>query len=120
MAVPADLAGVRALAGSCRLAMGLHDVHALMTFFALCVGLGAAPVAAPDTPLVPEAVGLEALELVREIAGWCPPEALHWNSIGEPQGQFLLMEWLNHQLYPVLPKGVAVRKPVYPKPAWGK
>lgn len=45
---------------------------------------------------------------------------LHWNSIGEPQGQFLLMEWLNHQLYPVQPKSVAVKKPVYPKPAWGK
>lgn len=82
MAVPADLAGIRSLAGTCRLAMELNDVHALMTFFALCVGLGAAPGAAPDIPLVPEAVGLETLELVREIAGWCPPEALHWNSIG--------------------------------------
>ena len=45
---------------------------------------------------------------------------LHWNSIGEPTGQFLLMEWLNGQLYPVLPKGVAVKSPTYPKPAWGK
>ncbi len=45
---------------------------------------------------------------------------LRWNSIGEPEGQFLLMEWLNRQLYPVLPASVAVRKPAYPKPGWGK
>lgn len=44
---------------------------------------------------------------------------LHWNSIGEPTGQFLLVEWLGGQLYPVLPKAVAVKKPTYPKPAWG-
>lgn len=45
---------------------------------------------------------------------------LHWNAIGEPTGQFLLMEWLGGQLYPVLPKSVAVKSPTYPKPAWGK
>jgi len=45
---------------------------------------------------------------------------LHWNAIGEPQGQDLLMEWLGGKLYPVLPANVAVRKPTYPKPGWGK
>jgi branched-chain amino acid transport system substrate-binding protein len=45
---------------------------------------------------------------------------LRWNSIGEPEGQFLLMEWLKGQLYPVLPKDVAVKKATHPKPAWGK
>jgi branched-chain amino acid transport system substrate-binding protein len=44
---------------------------------------------------------------------------LHWNSIGEPTGNFLLVEWINGNLYPVLPKQVAVKKPVWPKPAWG-
>jgi branched-chain amino acid transport system substrate-binding protein len=44
---------------------------------------------------------------------------LRWNSIGEPTGQFLLMEWLGGQLYPVLPKSVAVKSPTYPKPPWG-
>jgi branched-chain amino acid transport system substrate-binding protein len=45
---------------------------------------------------------------------------LQWNSIGEPQGQDLLMEWIGGQLYPVLPKSVAAKKAVYPKPDWGK
>ena len=45
---------------------------------------------------------------------------LHWNAIGEPTGNFLLVEWINGQLYPVLPKGVAVKRPVQPSYAWGK
>lgn len=44
---------------------------------------------------------------------------LKWNSIGEPQGQDLLMEWVGGKLYPVLPKDVAAKSPFYPKPAWG-
>jgi branched-chain amino acid transport system substrate-binding protein len=45
---------------------------------------------------------------------------LHWNAIGEPQGQDLLMEWQGGKLFPVLPAGVATRKPTFPKPGWGK
>jgi branched-chain amino acid transport system substrate-binding protein len=45
---------------------------------------------------------------------------LRWNSIGEPQGSDLLVEWINGKLYPVFPKNVALHKPVVPKPAWGK
>lgn len=45
---------------------------------------------------------------------------LHWNAIGEPTGNFLLVEWLGGQLYPVLPKGPAVRSPAIPHYAWGK
>jgi branched-chain amino acid transport system substrate-binding protein len=45
---------------------------------------------------------------------------LHWNAIGEPQGQELLMEWQGGKLNPVLPAGVATSKPTYPKPGWGK
>jgi branched-chain amino acid transport system substrate-binding protein len=45
---------------------------------------------------------------------------LRWNSIGEPQGSDLLVEWINGKLYPVFPKSVALHKPVVPKPAWGK
>lgn len=44
---------------------------------------------------------------------------LHWNSIGEPTGNFLLVEWIGGQLYPVLPKNVAVKKPVLPHYGWG-
>jgi branched-chain amino acid transport system substrate-binding protein len=45
---------------------------------------------------------------------------LHWNSIGEPQGSDLLVEWIGGKLYPVFPKNVALHKPLVPKPAWGK
>ena len=45
---------------------------------------------------------------------------LKWDAIGQPQGQDLLMEWIGGQLYPVLPKSVAVKAPTYPKPGWGK
>ncbi len=45
---------------------------------------------------------------------------LHWNAIGEPQGNFLLVEWIGGKLYPVDPKSVAVKQPFYPKPGWGK
>ena len=45
---------------------------------------------------------------------------LRWNSIGEPQGSDLLVEWINGKLYPVYPANVALHKPVVPKPAWGQ
>ena len=45
---------------------------------------------------------------------------LHWDAIGQPTGNFLLVEWINGQLYPVLPKNVAVKRPVLPSYAWGK
>ena len=45
---------------------------------------------------------------------------LSWNSIGEPQGSDLLMEWIGGKLYPVYPATFALHKPIVPKPAWGK
>jgi branched-chain amino acid transport system substrate-binding protein len=45
---------------------------------------------------------------------------LRWNSIGEPQGSDLLVEWIGGKLYPVYPASVALRKPLVPKPAWGR
>ena len=45
---------------------------------------------------------------------------LSWNSIGEPQGSDLLVEWIGGKLYPVFPKNIALHKPLVPKPAWGK
>jgi branched-chain amino acid transport system substrate-binding protein len=44
---------------------------------------------------------------------------LRWNSIGEPQGNDLLVEWVNGKLYPVYPKSVALHAPLAPKPPWG-
>ena len=45
---------------------------------------------------------------------------LRWNSIGEPQGNYLLVEWIGGKLYPVLPKSAAIKQPFFPKPGWGK
>ena len=45
---------------------------------------------------------------------------LRWNSIGEPQGSDLLVEWINGKLYPVYPANIALHKPVVPKPPWGQ
>jgi branched-chain amino acid transport system substrate-binding protein len=67
-------------------------------------------------------VGLNNAKIIAALhqGEWPTVEGtLHWNSIGEPTGNFLLVEWLGGKLYPVLPKKVAVRKPVYPKPNWG-
>jgi branched-chain amino acid transport system substrate-binding protein len=44
---------------------------------------------------------------------------LSWNSIGEPQGSDLLVEWIGGKLYPVFPKSVALHAPLVPKPGWG-
>jgi branched-chain amino acid transport system substrate-binding protein len=67
-------------------------------------------------------VGLNNAKIIAALhqGKWPTVEGtLHWNSIGEPTGQFLLVEWLGGQLYPVLPKSVAVKHPTYPKPDWG-
>lgn len=45
---------------------------------------------------------------------------LRWNSIGEPQGSDLLVEWVKGKLLPVYPKRIALHAPVWPKPAWGR
>jgi branched-chain amino acid transport system substrate-binding protein len=45
--------------------------------------------------------------------------SLRWNSVGEPQGSDLLVEWVNGKLLPVYPANVALHAPVSPKPAWG-
>jgi branched-chain amino acid transport system substrate-binding protein len=44
---------------------------------------------------------------------------LSWNQYGEPNGEDLLVEWVNGKLLPVFPAKVALAKPFSPKPAWG-
>ncbi len=52
--------------------------------------------------------------------GWPTVEGvLSWNSIGEPQGSDLLVEWIGGKLYPVYPPNVALHAPLQPKPPWG-
>lgn len=79
---PRTLDEVQRLAGEGRLALALGGVHAFMVFLTLCANHGAPLQAPPGAPLVDEEVGIVALEILRSLAGHCPPEALTWNSIG--------------------------------------
>jgi multiple sugar transport system substrate-binding protein len=83
---PRDWAGVTALGMRARaegmwLAIGLKGVHALMTFFTFCASLGHPCSQERGAPLVDRQIGLAALEALRELLSFCPPEALDWNSI---------------------------------------
>jgi branched-chain amino acid transport system substrate-binding protein len=50
---------------------------------------------------------------------WATVEGnLRWNAIGEPQGEDLLVEWVNGKLVPVYPKSLALHAPIA-KAAWG-
>ncbi len=50
---------------------------------------------------------------------WASVEGnLSWNSVGEPQGQDLLVEWIGGKLVPVYPASVALAAPTIPKPNW--
>jgi multiple sugar transport system substrate-binding protein len=68
--------------------MALHGVHALMTLFTLCANLGAPPGGGEgvSSPLLPRAAGTAALEALRELAGWCVPEARTWGPIAALEG----------------------------------
>jgi branched-chain amino acid transport system substrate-binding protein len=44
---------------------------------------------------------------------------LSWDAIGQPQGSFALIEWLNGKLSPVFPADRAQAQPLFPKPSWG-
>jgi len=44
---------------------------------------------------------------------------LSWDSVGQPQGKDLLLEWVGGKLLPVYPPDVAQTPPVIPKPNWG-
>ncbi len=44
---------------------------------------------------------------------------LSWDANGSPNGDDLLVEWVNGRLLPVFPAKVALAKPFSPKPAWG-
>jgi branched-chain amino acid transport system substrate-binding protein len=44
---------------------------------------------------------------------------LSWDAVGQPQGSFLLVQWIDGKLTPVYPAAVAEHAPVIAKPAWG-
>jgi multiple sugar transport system substrate-binding protein len=83
---PRDWAEMTALGRRARdrgwwLAIGLKGVHALMTFFTLCANLGRPCTEAGAEPFVDPATGRAALDAMRSLLQFCPPESLNWNSI---------------------------------------
>jgi branched-chain amino acid transport system substrate-binding protein len=44
---------------------------------------------------------------------------LSWDQYGQPNGQDLLVEWVDGKLKPVFPPRFELAKPFSPKPAWG-
>jgi len=73
--------GRRVSQRSKRLAIGLHGVHSLMTFFTLCANLGKPCATTPEEPFVDVATAQQALAAMRALLALCPREALDWNSI---------------------------------------
>lgn len=85
-APPADWAdlldlGRRASQRGMKLAIGLRGVHSLMTFFTLCANSGRPCATSPRQPFIELDAGREALEQMRALLGYCPVEAMDWNSI---------------------------------------
>jgi len=73
--------GSRASQRGMNLAIGLRGVHSLMTFFTLCANSGRPCATSPRQPFVELDAAREALEQMRALLGYCPAEALDWNSI---------------------------------------
>lgn len=83
---PSDWNGVVALGREARreglkLAIGLKGVHSLMTLLTLMANLGSPLATSRDQPPFEREVAREALDHMRELMAFCPPEALDWNSI---------------------------------------
>jgi multiple sugar transport system substrate-binding protein len=83
---PRDWSSMMALGRKARshglhLAIGLRGVHSLMTFFSLCANQGRPCSESPDRPLADPQAAHKALDAMRSLLGFCPQEALDWNSI---------------------------------------
>lgn len=64
-----------------KLAIGLRGVHSLMTFFTLCANLGRPCATDPMQLLIDRDTAKQALDAIKALLGYCPPQALDWNSI---------------------------------------
>ena len=63
------------------LAIGLKGVHSLMTLFTLCANLGRPCGVTADRPLLDTEAARAALDALRQLLSYCPPDVLEWNSI---------------------------------------
>ncbi|MGH6717984.1 MAG: extracellular solute-binding protein [Alphaproteobacteria bacterium] len=74
--------GERAPRSERRLAIALKGVHALMTFYTLCAGLGSPCATRPDDPFADRATARAALGLLRRVVALAAPGALETTSVG--------------------------------------
>ena len=63
------------------LAIGLKGVHGLMTLFTLCANLGRPCGVTTDRSLLDTEAARAALDALRRLLSYCPPDVLDWNSI---------------------------------------
>jgi multiple sugar transport system substrate-binding protein len=63
------------------LAIGLHGVHSLMTFFSLCANLGSPCAVEAHKLFVERDVAVHAIALLGELLEFCPKHCLDWSSI---------------------------------------
>ena len=73
--------GGRAGQQGMQLAIGLGGVHALMTLLTLCANQGAPLAPSPGVMFADLSAVRAALEAMRALCAFCPPEVLGWNSI---------------------------------------
>jgi multiple sugar transport system substrate-binding protein len=73
--------GSRARARGWHLAIGLSEVHSLMTFFTYMANLGAACATEPEQDFCDVPAAREVLKALRALVKLVPSEAFTWNSI---------------------------------------
>jgi multiple sugar transport system substrate-binding protein len=73
--------GERAIAKGKRIALPLAPTDCICSFLSLCASLGDPPAKQPDS-FVSEAVGMQALELLRALKQVAHPGSITWNPIG--------------------------------------
>lgn len=81
--LPKTLDDIRQLAKTNKVALALHSVHAFNIFAAICANLGFPlnTVADKHADFVDSDIGTEALDILKELASYCPEEAVRWNAI---------------------------------------
>lgn len=83
---PRDWKGVLEL-GECalregyKLAIAYSGVHSLMVLLTLCANQGAPLAASPGQAFADRRAAKTALDAMRQLLRYCPPEVLDWNSI---------------------------------------
>lgn len=79
--MPATLDQLLAFAARHRIGLAMSCPHAFMNFLTIC-GLLGADISGEAERLVPRSIGIEALEILRELVARAPAEAGEWSSIG--------------------------------------